>query len=76
MTMPPNWYDNPDWSASQRWWDGRQWTGHQRPQTSYLPTGKTAETLERKLRTGAFLPDLGKSFLNPLPARKKRRTKR
>jgi len=41
MTMPPNWYDNPDGSASQRWWDGRQWTGHQRPQTlapmSYSP---------------------------------------
>lgn len=26
MTMPPNWYNNPDGSASQRWWDGQQWT--------------------------------------------------
>jgi len=42
----------------------------------YLPDGKTAENLERKLRTGDFLPELRKPFLNPLPARKPRRTKR
>jgi hypothetical protein len=42
----------------------------------YLPDGKTAEALERKLRKGDFLPELGKPFLNPLPARKKRRAKR
>ena len=42
----------------------------------YLPDGKTAEALERKLRRGDFLPELGKPFLNPLPARKKRRAKR
>ena len=42
----------------------------------YLPDGKTAENLERELRTGDFLPELRKPFLNPLPARKPRRTKR
>jgi hypothetical protein len=42
----------------------------------YLPDGKTAEGLERRIRRGDFSPVLDKPFLNPLPARKKRRTKR
>lgn len=39
----------------------------------YLPDGKTAEALERRLRRSDLFPELGKPFLNPLPARKKRR---
>jgi len=42
----------------------------------YLPDGKTAEKLERELRAGDYLPELEKPFLNPLPARKKRKTNR
>lgn len=42
----------------------------------YLPDGKTAEALERRLRRGDLLPELGNPFLNPLPGRKKRRAKR
>ena len=42
----------------------------------YLPDGKTAEKLERELRAGGYLPELEKPFLNPLPARNKRKTNR